>query len=549
MFATRFAAFLLALAALLPGGSRAPAAHQPPKVSDDDVKDLDTTLKFLDYGVLAARRDGKWDVILVGTDTKKLTQAIALVKKLDADVNVLDAGALTDELLAELVQVDRMTSLALTLNTNLTDEGLAHLKKAKGLTELRVELCTRVTAAGVKHVAALERLTRLSITLFLADDDWINPVAGMTNLVALRLDGCQLSDAQLGRLATLKNLKELSLARNNRLSASGLAKLAPLSKLESLDVTALPLSDADLDVLKQWPNLNRLVLKDTKLTDAGLPRVARAKGLRHLDLTNTKVAGTGFEAVGQLADLEVLILSGTAVAGEGFDHLGKLTKLKQIGLRRLPKLTGEGLDHLAKCPDLTTLDLSQTGLGDAGLAKVGKLKQLKVLALPNYAVRTRPAPDEPFNAKPFNLTDDGRLTDAGLKPVAGLSDLVELSVGGKELTDDGLARLTALTNLRKLTLGPVPGVKGKALAKFTTVVELNLSDSGLPDEALGNLVGLTNLKRLWLPKTATPGAAEHLKGMKGLEAVYFWEQFGPKGAAALRKNLPDFPSIRPAIPD
>src|SRR5262249_33662370 len=156
---------------------------------------------------------------------------------------------------------------------------------------------------------------------------------------------------------------------------------------------------------------------------------------------------------------------------------------------------------------------------------------------PNYAVRTRPALDEPYNSKPFNLKDDGRLTDAGLKPVAGLTELVELSVGGKELTDAGLARLAGLKNLRKLTLRPIPGVKGPVLSKFTVIVELNLSDTGLPDEALANLVGLTNIKRLWLPKTATPAAAEHLNGMKGLEAVYYWEKFGPEGAAALRKNL------------
>lgn len=555
---------VIVCAALALGPSAAPAA-QPPA-----ARDLDPGLALLRHRVLATRTETGWELTFLGVPPKDASAAIALIPTLSPTeesvttaaggvaigmtpmlvppIAILDTGTLTDAHLGELARFPQVREVSLSLNANVTDDGLAKLKAAPGLTGLALDFCAGVTRAGIKHIGNMPGLTRLSLSgVLLVEDDWPNPIAGLPRLVRLQLTGCLIGDTQLARLGALGTLKELSLARNSRLTPGGLSGLAKLAKLESLDLTGLPVADKDLPVLAQWPKLTRLILRETKITDAGLTHIGKLRTLHHLDLGHTTITGTGFAQLAGLTELESLGLSGAAITGAGFEHLGKLPKLRTLGLRRLPAYTGVGLDHLAGCKELTALDLSQTGVGDDGLSRVRRVAQLKVLVLPDYVPRNRTAPDDPAHAQPVRLTDDGRLTDAGLGHVAALARLEELTVSGKAITDAGLGALARLRALRKLTLGPVPGVRGQgleALKAVTTLTDLNLTESGLLDAAMRHVAVLASVTRLWLPKAATDAAIGPLKGMSGLRTVYHGIGVTERGAGVLREALPDVAVLR-----
>lgn len=93
-----------------------------------------------------------------------------------------------------------------------------------------------------------------------------------------------------------------------------------------------------------------------------------------------------------------------------------------------PKLLGE-------LPRLRSLWLVGPQACDEWLNCVAKFPQLKVLVL-------------------FGVPQSTPITDAGLAAIARSPQLENLSLGRARITDDGLLQLSALTNLKTLSLGP-----------------------------------------------------------------------------------------------
>jgi hypothetical protein len=103
----------------------------------------------------------------------------------------------------------------------------------------------------------------------------------------------------------------------------------------------------------------------------------------------------------------------------------------------------------------------------------------------------------PTQTGPFGLEISwwSKMTDAGLKELAGLHNLVALDLSFTELTDAGLPELADLSNLSML----------------------NLSGTKVTDNGLRELAGLKNLAWLALCCTEVKGPGlKHLTGMKDL---------------------------------
>ena len=100
------------------------------------------------------------------------------------------------------------------------------------------------------------------------------------------------------------------------------------------------------------------------------------------------------------------------------------------------------------------------------------LKNLKLLDLRNESF-TATEPKAP------------RITDAGLKHLAGLTKLEYLNLQGQHITDEGLKHLSGMTNLQTLSL----------------------SFSGITDEGLKHLDGFQKLRSLHLYGTRSPPQA------------------------------------------
>jgi hypothetical protein len=115
--------------------------------------------------------------------------------------------------------------------------------------------------------------------------------------------------------------------------------------------------------------------------------------------------------------------------------------------------------------------------------------------------------------------DDSQVTDIGLMAVRGLRSLDLLSLSGTRVTDEGLAYLPSRSPLRLLSLD-----------------RTHVTDAGLP-----HLLGLTRLEFLTLSNTPiTDAGLVHLRGLKCLGQLHLaGTHVTDAGVRALQEALPN----------
>jgi uncharacterized protein (TIGR02996 family) len=202
------------------------------------------------------------------------------------------------------------------------------------------------------------------------------------------------------------------------------------------------------------------------------------------------------------------------------------------------------VDHglLAQATALTLISCRRSGprLTDTGLRCLAGLTQLRELDLWASGV-----------------------TSAGLASLAKLTQLQHLSLGGFPVTAVGLEHLTRLKQLQKLYLyrmtgaglrhlagltqlrelilhSPVTELRLEHLAGLTQLQELGLRGRKVTDTGLQHLAGLTDLQELHLEGTSvTDAGLRHLFGLKQLQNVYLGDtRVTRSGIRELKKARP-----------
>jgi beta-lactamase regulating signal transducer with metallopeptidase domain/5-hydroxyisourate hydrolase-like protein (transthyretin family) len=111
--------------------------------------------------------------------------------------------------------------------------------------------------------------------------------------------------------------------------------------------------------------------------------------------------------------------------------------------------------------------------------------------------------------KIFMVWDALKITDAGVEHLSGLTTLERLYLQGASLTDKGVAALKNMKAMRSLDLNG-PGITDASveyLLGMTKLQHLNVSNTGLTEKGVDRLLTLPELKRLFLPSAAIP--SEH----------------------------------------
>ena len=324
----------------------------------------------------------------------------------------------------------------------------------------------------------LVKIRVLSLIAVQLDDVGLAHLAGLTNLQSLDLRKTQVGDAGLAHLAGLTNLRSLDL-RNTQVGDAGLANLAGLTNLQSLNLRKTQVGDAGLVHLACLANLQSVCLTSTDVSDAGLVHLVNLTELQSLDLVNTQVSDAGLAHLAGLTKLQSLYLDSTRVSDAGLAHLAGLTQLQSLGLTDT-QVGDVGLAHLAGLTELQLLSFMSTQVGDVGLAHLAGLTNLQWLDL-----------------------DCTQVSDAGLAHLVGLTNLRSLDLRNTQVDDAGLAHLAGLTNLQSLVLdGTRVGDAGLAhLAGLTKLQSLELRNTQVSDAGLAHLAGLTDLQLLGLTNT------------------------------------------------
>jgi hypothetical protein len=108
-----------------------------------------------------------------------------------------------------------------------------------------------------------------------------------------------------------------------------------------------------------------------------------------VSLSGTRATDADLEALGHFPQLQRLYLGGTEISSAGLAHLRSLTSLRELYLLAT-RIDDAGLEHLRGLSRLRTLDVSATPVTAAGLKQLRSLPALEVLAIAD----TRVAPEE-----------------------------------------------------------------------------------------------------------------------------------------------------------
>jgi endonuclease YncB( thermonuclease family) len=200
-----------------------------------------------------------------------------------------------------------------------------------------------------------------------------------------------------------------------------------------------------------------------------------------------------------------------------------------------PKLTDDDVRRLQGFYRLRSVDLRATAITDAGLKFLESLSDLVELTLDwtkvSPAAIVRLAKDR---AGFLHLSLYGvPFTDDDLAELKSLTELQFLGLRGSAVTDDGLAHLQPLAKLRVLSLMST-GVGDAGLAHLTGLTELedlDLDRTTITDAGLPHLKGLAKLRRLQMAHTAVTDA-----GLDPLLGLAELRELNLRGTAVTREG-------------
>ncbi|HEV8069883.1 MAG TPA: M56 family metallopeptidase [Planctomycetaceae bacterium] len=172
-------------------------------------------------------------------------------------------------------------------------------------------------------------------------------------------------------------------------------------------------------------------------------------------------------------------LQNTQFTDEALGYLPSFSKLRLIGLA-WKQATDEGLKRLAGAHSLREIHIWKAAdVTDAGIEGLRGLKDLEVVHV-----------------------DNARLSDAALQILSTLPKVYDLSLQGNNFTDDGLAYLSGMKQLRSLSVGmsksQITDAGAAHVAGLANLESLDLQRAQISDEGLKQLRGLSKLKSLWL---------------------------------------------------
>jgi len=279
------------------------------------------------------------------------------------------------------------------------------------------------------------------------------------------------------------------------------------------------------------------------ITDKGLAHVGRLSRLKYLRVgcstPSSTLSDAGLEHVGRLHSLEELHIGGTRISDRGMSHIARLSQLKRLALIGTRMVTGAGLAELTRLKSLKRLSLGLTE------TTISELSQLNGLPLTHLQV-------------------DGVIQDDSGLDISGLVQLEELRLGGKArrvgrtvaqdpIRDKDLRCLSGLRNLKRLVISRPADLEGSIsdvglahLKNLTRMEEIFIGGPHLTDDGLAHLAGMKELKFLRISGSLTDKGLRHLEGLKALRLleVRSEKSFSRRAIERLRTKLPNIRSLR-----
>ena len=405
------------------------------------------------------------------------------------------SGHLTDEGLRSLARLPRLEELDLGGPRSVfTDRGLDVLRHLPALRRFEVAWAPRISDAGIAH---LRDSAHLQVVNLMGTPTGNEAIAALTD------------KPRLGRLSTGRLVTDAGIPLLHRFASFNVWQGGePHYDLMSFDAgpTNLlldgPFTDAGLRALAGLDGLFGLNLfwHTPGFTPAGLGVLAALPTLGFLGCDGRRCDDVAMRHIAAIPGLKMLMAQGTIATDAGFEALSHSATLEYLWGRECPNLTGVGFTALARMPALRGLAVSCTRVNDAALATlphfpalldlmpmdvcdegfryVGRCTQLEALWCMYCRDTTDTATGHIADLTRLRSYYAGmtRITDRSLEILGRMTSLERLEfweIAG--ITDGGIAALTRLPQLRRLSIGGSPRVTRAALDGFPPGVRVSYS--------------------------------------------------------------------------
>ncbi len=238
-------------------------------------------------------------------------------------------------------------------------------------------------AAFFEHLSHITTLESLNVIATKANDEWIAPLAKLTNLKALRFtNNGKLTDAGMEMFAGLKNLESFSFV-GTAMTGRAYAKCTDWSKVTKVSHRGSSIDDEGLQQLcEHLPNLESISLAHAKFTDAGAIHLKKLTKLKGLELGTHNATPACLSHLASLP-LEYLQLGDGLDAPAGIAAIKAIPTLKRVTLTDCKKLDDEGLKLAANLTQLEQLEIGGLDLPDERVPQLQAFSFLKELKLIN----------------------------------------------------------------------------------------------------------------------------------------------------------------------
>jgi hypothetical protein len=206
---------------------------------------------------------------------------------------------------------------------------------------------------------------------------------------------------------------------------------------------------------------------------------------------------------------------------ERLRHIGQMRSLERVEIMMGGSVTDRGIEALSGLSQLRVLEARGVTPSKDSWSVLGRLRRLEILAVSGEELTDDALAELALLTQLRELrskSNSSRVTDAGLKSLANLQQLEVLELSGHGVTDEGFAHLPRLPRLR--------------------VLSLELHRSQVTDRGVAQLAALKQLTdvHLW-GIMATEEGLLPLAELRGLATVHIR---GPNlnNGAELRKALP-----------
>lgn len=260
------------------------------------------------------------------------------------------------------------------------------------------------------------------------------------------------------------------------------------------DATTLPEGD-------NW-RIRFVNLRGESVTDANLKRIKTLHYLEDLRIEHTAVTGSGFGSLPS-KNLRALSVGGTPLCAEAYEHITGFKNLEYLSIGTGGEALSIGLQRLRSLPELKVLGLRDATVSADAIASLKEIKQLEHLELTNDV-----------------------LSRGAIDNIATLPMVKTLVITAQQLAQDDFAAVASLSTLLNLHVsgapdsGQVDGIE--FVVKLTSLHSLTLDTNPLNDDSLAKLSQLTNARRIELrgcPNVTDVGIARLKKALPNCTVI------------------------------